>query len=355
MASRPPGIGFGYHNHHWEFQKGADGKFPMDILLEAAPNMEWEMDLAWVVKGGEDPVTWMDKYGNRITAIHVKDIAPAGEKLDEDGWADLGHGTLDWKSLIKTIQAEDQGEVLRRRARQAARPDPVRANAIASVQSVELTMAKTYGIGIMGAGNISSAYLRLAPLFKGLEVRGVADIVPAAAQKQSEAFGVTAMTPDEMLKNSEIDVIVNLTIPAAHYGISMAAITAGKHAYSEKPFVLSVKEGKALKKEADKRGLYVGSAPDTFLGGAHQQVRDIIDSGVARQDHVGHHPRDEPRHGALASQPGLLLPARRRSGPRHRALLRHRPDPPHRPGEAGHRLHRHGAQVAHRHDARTSR
>jgi len=141
-------------------------------------------------------------------------------------------------------------------------------------------MAKTYGIGIMGAGNISSAYLRLAPLFKGLEVRGVADINPAAAKKQSEAFNVKAMTPDEMLKNSEIDVIVNLTVPAAHYGISMAAISAGKHAYSEKPFVLSVKEGKALKKEADKRGLYVGSAPDTFLGGAHQQVRDIIDSGV---------------------------------------------------------------------------
>lgn len=141
-------------------------------------------------------------------------------------------------------------------------------------------MAKTYGVGIMGAGNISSAYLRLAPLFKGIEVRGVADIVPEAAKKQSEAFGVAAMTPDEMLKNSEIDVIVNLTIPAAHYGISLAAITAGKHAYSEKPFVLSVKEGKNLKKEADKRGLYVGSAPDTFLGGAHQQVRDIIDSGA---------------------------------------------------------------------------
>jgi predicted dehydrogenase len=139
-------------------------------------------------------------------------------------------------------------------------------------------MAKTYGVGIMGAGNISSAYIRLAPLFKGLEVRGVADIIPAAAKKRSDEFGVHAMTPDEMLKNSEIDVIVNLTIPATHYQVSLDAVTAGKHAYSEKPFVLSLKEGKTLKKEADKRGLSVGSAPDTFLGGAHQQVRDIIDS-----------------------------------------------------------------------------
>lgn len=140
-------------------------------------------------------------------------------------------------------------------------------------------MAKTYGVGIMGAGNISSAYLRLAPLFRGLEVRGVADIIPAAARKRSEEFGVHAMTPDELLKNSEIDVIVNLTVPATHFQVSMDAVTAGKHAYSEKPFVLTLKEGKALKKEADKRGLSVGSAPDTFLGGAHQQVRDIIDSG----------------------------------------------------------------------------
>ena len=140
-------------------------------------------------------------------------------------------------------------------------------------------MAKTYGVGIMGAGNISSAYLRLAPMFRGLEVRGVADIVPQAAKTRAEEFGVKAMTPDALLKSSEIDVVVNLTIPSAHYGVSMDALTAGKHVYSEKPFVLSVKEGKALKKEADKRGLSVGSAPDTFLGGAHQQVRDLIDSG----------------------------------------------------------------------------
>ena len=82
-------------------------------------------------------------------------------------------------------------------------------------------MAKTYGVGIMGAGNISAAYLRLAPLFKGLEVRAVADIMPEAARKRAEEFGVAAQTPDELLKNSEVDVIVNLTVPAAHYRVSM--------------------------------------------------------------------------------------------------------------------------------------
>jgi predicted dehydrogenase len=140
-------------------------------------------------------------------------------------------------------------------------------------------MAKTYGVGIMGAGNISSAYLRLAPLFKGLEVRAVADILPEAAKKRAEEFGVKAQTPDELLKNSEIDVVVNLTIPSTHYQVSMDAISAGKHAYSEKPFVISLEEGKSLRKAADERNLTVGSAPDTFLGGAHQQVRNLIDSG----------------------------------------------------------------------------
>ncbi|MGV8830369.1 MAG: Gfo/Idh/MocA family protein [Devosia sp.] len=140
-------------------------------------------------------------------------------------------------------------------------------------------MAKTFGVGIMGAGNISAAYLRLAPLFKGLEVRAVADIIPAAAQKRAEEFGVAAQTPDELLKNSELDVIVNLTIPSTHYSVSMDVISAGKHAYSEKPFVLSLEEGTTLKKAAAERNLKVGSAPDTFLGGAHQQARQIIDSG----------------------------------------------------------------------------
>jgi predicted dehydrogenase len=140
-------------------------------------------------------------------------------------------------------------------------------------------MAKTYGVGIMGAGNISAAYLRLAPLFRNLEVRAIADILPEAAQKRAGEYNVTAQTPDELLKNSEIDVIVNLTIPSTHFSISKDILSAGKHAYSEKPFVLSVEEGIQLKALAEEHNLKVGSAPDTFLGGAHQQARSIIDSG----------------------------------------------------------------------------
>ena len=62
------------------------------------------MDVAWVIRGGADPFAWIEKYKDRITAAHVKDIAPAGQNTDEDGWADVGHGTVDWASLIAALR-----------------------------------------------------------------------------------------------------------------------------------------------------------------------------------------------------------------------------------------------------------
>jgi len=136
------------------------------------------------------------------------------------------------------------------------------------------------GVGIIGCGNISAAYLRLAPLFKALEMRAVADISFSAAQARAEEFGVRALTVDGLLAAPEIDVIVNLTIPDAHYAVTTAILEAGKHAYSEKPLVLSLEEGEKLRTLADAKGLRVGSAPDTFLGGAHQLARARIDDGL---------------------------------------------------------------------------
>ncbi len=108
-AFKAAGKGFGYHNHHWEFVKLPSGKTPIELIL-ASPDVQWELDLAWAVKAGEDPIAWMDKLGGRITAIHVKDIAPAGEKADEDGWADVGTGTLDWKQLIADAKAKTKAK-----------------------------------------------------------------------------------------------------------------------------------------------------------------------------------------------------------------------------------------------------
>ncbi len=136
------------------------------------------------------------------------------------------------------------------------------------------------GIGIIGCGNISSAYLRLAPLFKGLTVRGVSDVNMAAATAQAEAFGTAAYAVDDLLARNDIDVVINLTVPAVHFEVTRRILQAGKHAYSEKPLVLTLAEGEELRALAAAKGLRVGCAPDTFLGAAHQQARDLIDSGV---------------------------------------------------------------------------
>jgi predicted dehydrogenase len=140
-------------------------------------------------------------------------------------------------------------------------------------------MAKKLGVGVIGCGNISAAYFRLAPLFKGIEMRACADINMDAAKARAKEFKLRAETVDGLLAATDIDIVVNLTIPAVHYAVSKQVLDAGKHVYSEKPFVLSVKEGLDLKKRADKKGLRIGSAPDTFLGGAHQLARSIVDSG----------------------------------------------------------------------------
>nr|WP_272211720.1 Gfo/Idh/MocA family oxidoreductase [Marinicella sp. W31]MDC2877613.1 Gfo/Idh/MocA family oxidoreductase [Marinicella sp. W31] len=115
-------------------------------------------------------------------------------------------------------------------------------------------MTKELGVGILGCGNISATYFSLSPMFKGIKVLACADINPAAAKARAEEYGVIAQSVDELFANDEIDVVVNLTIPAAHFEMSRRALEAGKHVYSEKPLVLSVDEGKDLGRLAAEKG-----------------------------------------------------------------------------------------------------
>ncbi|ACI55376.1 oxidoreductase domain protein [Rhizobium leguminosarum bv. trifolii WSM2304] len=140
-------------------------------------------------------------------------------------------------------------------------------------------MTRELGVGIIGCGNISTTYFSLAPLFKGLKVLACADINVQAAEARAKEYGVKAQTIDALLANDEIDVVVNLTIPDAHFRVSKSILEAGKHVYSEKPLVLSLEEGEELRRIAREKNLAVGCAPDTFLGGAHQLARKFIDDG----------------------------------------------------------------------------
>lgn len=144
-------------------------------------------------------------------------------------------------------------------------------------------MARELGVGIIGCGNISTTYLTYAPLFRGIRMVACADIDPAAARMRAGAFGVEAQSVEGLLANPAVDLVVNLTIPSAHFLVTKAALEAGRHVYSEKPLVLTLEEGEALRTLGKERGLAIGSAPDTFLGGAHQQARAAIDEGM-----IGH-------------------------------------------------------------------
>ena len=95
------GIALGYHNHHWEMIKKDGNLTALDLLFAGAEGskLSWEVDVAWLVRGNVDPKAVMTQYKHLISAAHVKDLAPEGECLDEDGWADVGHGRLDWKDL----------------------------------------------------------------------------------------------------------------------------------------------------------------------------------------------------------------------------------------------------------------
>lgn len=101
---RAAGLGFGLHNHDFEMIPLPGGEVPHDLIFAGGPDLEWEIDVAWVVRGGPDPGAWIAKYGPRITAAHLKDIAPAGQKIDEDGWADLGQGTVDWAGMMAALR-----------------------------------------------------------------------------------------------------------------------------------------------------------------------------------------------------------------------------------------------------------
>ncbi|WP_226780287.1 sugar phosphate isomerase/epimerase family protein [Oceaniglobus trochenteri] len=102
---RDAGLTFGWHNHDFEFHPLPDGTLPMDILLDKAPDLTLELDVAWAVVAGQDPRALIARHGPRLAAAHVKDRAPEGENTDEDGWTDVGHGTLDWPALLGDLRA----------------------------------------------------------------------------------------------------------------------------------------------------------------------------------------------------------------------------------------------------------
>ena len=135
-------------------------------------------------------------------------------------------------------------------------------------------------VGIIGCGNISDIYATNAALFRDIEFVACADVSPDASRRISDKFALRAMSVEALLDAPDIDIVLNLTIPSVHADISVRALEAGKHVYSEKPLATSLEDGQRVVDLAKRRGLRVGCAPDTILGPGLQQAKRLIESGA---------------------------------------------------------------------------
>jgi len=140
--------------------------------------------------------------------------------------------------------------------------------------------AEPVRVGVVGCGAISGVYFQNMKTFDVLDVAACADLDMTRAEAAAKEHGVPrACTTEELLADPEIEVVLNLTVPAAHAAVGRAAVEAGKSVYNEKPLTIARDEGRMLLEAARKKKVLVGCAPDTFLGGGHQTCRKLIDEG----------------------------------------------------------------------------
>ena len=133
-------------------------------------------------------------------------------------------------------------------------------------------------VGIIGCGNISETYFNCQNIYNNFKVIACSDIDIDFAKKSAEKFNVKAQSVEDLLSNSEIDLIINLTIPSAHKEVIINSLNAGKHCFSEKPLAINFNEGKEIHELSKQKKLYVGCAPDTFLGAAGQRARQLLEN-----------------------------------------------------------------------------
>ncbi len=142
-------------------------------------------------------------------------------------------------------------------------------------------MSDVVNVGVIGTGAISGAYLGMAKNFPGVRMLACSDLDPMRAKAAAEKFGIPkVLDVDSLLADPEIEIVLNLTIPAAHLPLAIRTIEAGKHTYLEKPLGIDREEGRKLLDVARSRNLRVGCAPDTFMGAGIQTARKLIDDGA---------------------------------------------------------------------------
>jgi predicted dehydrogenase len=144
-----------------------------------------------------------------------------------------------------------------------------------------MIMGSPIGVGVIGAGTISDTYLENLTRFADTEVFAIGDIVTEVAKEKAAKYDIPAAGDvSTVLNHPDVEIVVNLTIPAAHAEVASQAIRGGKHVWNEKPLALDRVSGNSLLREAEAAGLLVGCAPDTFLGSGLQTAYRLIDQGM---------------------------------------------------------------------------
>lgn len=160
-------------------------------------------------------------------------------------------------------------------------------------------------VGLIGCGNIAETYFRSQTFFNNINITACADVKHEIAEKCAQQYKIQSQSVEEILTNDSIDIILNLTPPQVHYDIIKKTLYAGKHSYCEKPMSIKFEQGEELVNLAKEKNLYLGNAPDTFLGGGGQLTRKFVDSGDIGEVKLGNfifafpgvqpwHPNPEP-------------------------------------------------------------
>ena len=166
-------------------------------------------------------------------------------------------------------------------------------------------MVKVFKVGLIGCGHIAETYFRAHKYFNNFRIIKCADINHLAAKKCASTYKIKALSVKNLLKDKEIEIILNLTVPRAHFEVSKKALLNNKHVYTEKPMAINLKDGKELLKISKRKKLYIGNAPDTFLGGGNQKSKEILEKNFIGKINLGniifaypgvqsYHPNPEP-------------------------------------------------------------
>ena len=166
-------------------------------------------------------------------------------------------------------------------------------------------MSKVFKVGLIGCGHIAETYFRAHKYFKNFKIIKCADVKEKAAKKCAKIYKIKSVSVNNLLKDKQVEIILNLTPPKVHYQIAKKSLLNGKHVYSEKPLAINLKDGKELLKLSKKKKLYLGNAPDTFLGGGNQKSKELLEGKSIGKVNLGnaifafpgvqsYHPDPEP-------------------------------------------------------------